>query len=432
MKNLWHPTLLIRKYFLLWYFVVFVLLYRYFIFHVISPWDNIFSDMLGYIERALALAQHQPYQLLDTFYPAGMAYILAPFFLVFKYQTALRVIAIFQCILLVLTNIYLFKIVKDRLKLRYAPYFILFFASYYFPFISYLGYYLAEVTFFFLLISSLYYVIKIIQREATGFDCIIAGLLFGLAMIVKGTLLPAFFLIVILFVLNVQKIGWSKILMFMLIVIVMCCTQIYRNTKILGKLTFISTNGGLSAYLGQAHVWTVFTPNESGGSYHVTNNNFFYDKTLTKQETFNFGVWEQGKFSKMVLNLWQENPIRQLRITFDNVIDLFRIEQQWPARELTHPKVLWDIISQWVFLFLITFPAVFVLISTWFKKRNGTTMSVCFFYILSAVIMAAITKGEQRYLVPFQYVFMIMSAPFWEYIIFSIVKWWVIPSKPLE
>ncbi len=181
---------------------------------------------------------------------------------------------------------------------------------------------------------------------------------------------------------------------------------------ILGKPTFISTNGGINTYLGQAHLLRVYNANKYGISYFA-NNNYFYDKTLIKEETFDFPVWEQEKFFSMVEKLWQENPIRQLKISIKNASDLFLIVPHWPIRDTGEYKKL-DISAQWAFLFLVYLPSLLTLILSFRNKGFLTEILILFAFIFGAVIIAAITKGEERYMVPFQYVFILLAAPFWE------------------
>jgi len=393
------------------FYILSLSFYIIYVFYIHSPWQDIHIE--GYIDRASSLAKGSYPGKWDTFYPVGMTYILAPFFYILNYDLALRIIAIFYAVLLATANYLVFRIVLDFYKSKTGAWLAMVFCAAYYPFIAYIGFYLSEIPFVFLLVLSMYLLCRAFnQKKSRLSTALLAGLIMGFAAIVRSTLFPAWILFLILLIIKRPLIGYKRILLFSLGFLFVVAIQTVRNSFIMERFTLFSTNGGANAYLGQAHIKKVSGTPAYGGWYWY-DTNCVWDKTLTKEEIFNFDGWDESKLYSKVVDLWKENPKKQILLSLQNGVDMFYlVDKHWfifnssASNSLNHK-------FQWSFVVLVYIPLVLTFV--WMiKDRKSRFLNLIFMIpIISVILMAMITKGEERYLMPFQYLMVILVAPFW-------------------
>lgn len=406
----------------IWLLLCFVF-YLYYVFYVHPPWHYIGSDMGGYIERASNLAHGTELKPYDSFYPVGMAYLLAPFFKVWSYAVALKMIGVFYALLLTATNYVIYRFVQDFYHSRVFAWIAFIFSSCYFPFITYLGLYLSEIPFAFFLVLSLYLLIKCFFDTKSGIlSALWAGIALGLALIIKGALMaaiPIFMIyLLVLWLRNKKRFTsfWSKASILSLSLILVYAIQISHISVALNKLTFISTNSSQNMYMGQAHLSAVVNMGPTS-SYGFANNNVYFDKSLGPEQVLSFDIWRADKFDELTKSLWREDPWRQIKISLNSGLDLFHITHQWPIYD-REDLIKVDKASQWLFVVIVDFPVIaFMIYLIWrlitkkqktFLIKYAEPLSILFIALGSAIFTAMLTKGEPRYLVPFLYLLILI------------------------
>lgn len=410
----------------------FFLVYLFFIFKIHPPWNFIYSDMQGYIDRAYNFSQAVPLSPYDSFYPVGLTFLYSPFFMWFDYQTALRMIAVLQAAFLSGSLYLIYLILEKYFHSSLAAWIGFIFTGFYFPFISYIGFYLAEIPFSFFMLLGFYLFLRAFTDRDSSFEkALSAGLMFGLALICKGTLHVGIVLIILLTIVWYRKnIPWRNIMVFIFGIAVFIAAESIHASLSLGKFSPTSTDFGLTAYLGQAHLKSVINSTPTSWTIFY-NNNSCCDLSLTKNVTEHFGVWEQGKFMSLMFDLWKAHPIKQFLLSVNDSIDLFRQFPHWPIRDNPEFKP-WDVGFQKLFIFVVYLPMLLywlaLLISKYWNNANlrkFTSMNSDIIFsqwaalglVTSVIVMAFLAKGEERYLVPFQFFFIIYAAFAWSRLI---------------
>jgi len=391
-----------------------IIFYLIYVLYIHPPWLHIYSDMMGYIERSSDMAKGDPLCKYDSFYPAGMTCLYTLFFIFFRYEYAMRIIAVFNVLLLVLNNYLVFLIIKNFFHRNKEALRGMIFSSLYLPFLLYAGFYLSEIPFAFFLLLSLYLFFQAFTDEkGTLFNALSAGLALGFASIIKGTLYGTLILLIFLLLIKYgRKFPWKKTAVFFAGVTVVLSVQVIHNFFCLQEFALLPTNGGINAYLGQAHIKRSENIHPEG-HYFFYNNNSYFDKTLTEEKTFYFGVWEQDKYFEMVKGLWMADPWKQIKISVNNGIDLFRIIRRWPVRNDREIYGRLDVYFQYIFLILVYIPMLLYLFTAFVKKREKLfPLLIILCPVASVVISSMLSKGEPRYLLPFQYLFIIISCLF--------------------
>ena len=216
------------------------------------------------------------------------------------------------------------------------------------------------------------------------------GLFLGIATITKGTLYPTLLgLIIIAYFGYSRTWNWAKLGYIAAGFGVYLLLQLAHSQLSTGKMSLLPSNGGLSAYLGQMHVRSV--TNRTNGGYTIFyNNNSYYDKTLTKDVVFYTPVWDQKPF-------------------IDAVIDLYRPVAHWPARNDSR-TIPYDLAFQYVYIVLVYPLFVIGIVRSVITKDKLPEWAILLVLVVGVTITAGVTKGEERYLIPFSYYYFIGAA----------------------
>ena len=392
---------------------IFFLLYLLYAFEVHPPWKYLASDMGGFIERARNLAEGKELAPYDSFYPVGTTYLLAPFFFFLSYDTALSVITVLWCALIALSNLLVFYFSRYLGASKTSAMAAMLLACCFYPFFCYVGLYLSEAPFFFFLLAATFAYCRILNDSSAGLTMsFLSGALMGFALIIKGTLFVGLsFLLALLFWEKIKKRKPGQALLYLVGVLAIYGVQVIHISQALGELQCLPTNGSLAAYLGQKHLKSV--KNIGHYDYFFRNNNFWFDSSLRDHETLGFDVYEAPKFNALILDLWEADPWKQIEISLNSGVDLFRITNNWPVLGMDAFWENLDIYSQWAWILLVWAPLLATgMLLLWerltpfrcgFSPRYKSGFLAAALLLLGLVLTAMSSKGEPRYLVPWGY-----------------------------
>ncbi|MFA6423438.1 MAG: hypothetical protein WCW17_03240 [Patescibacteria group bacterium] len=402
----------LRKRALLFFLVFTFLIYLIYVLFLNRPEQNIYADMNNYLNLALNISNGNYLNKWNTFYPPGMPYLMSLFLMIFKQTVALKIIAILLAVFLTASNYLVFLISLEISKSKKIAWFAMIFCSFYYPFITYIGFYLSEVPFTFFMLLAIWFYLKIFinQKKQSNIFAFNAGLILAVVVLFRSIFFPSALLLMI-FSFFLNKKNYLKICYYIIGFILILTIIIIRNSYIMGRLTFVSTNGGINAYLGQAHLAKVNNQTDESTTFFY-NNNCGYDKTLIKEETFNFNAYDEDKFYNKIFQLWKKDPLSQIKISIVNGAYMFYPIKHWPIRNNNFQGSL-DLIFQYFFVILVYLPFVYLIFKKIVRRKFSKYDAVLLLPITGLVLMAMITKGEERYLVPYQYLMVIFVAPVW-------------------
>ena len=366
----------------------------------------------GYIDRAFNFSQGKPLQPFDSFYPAGVTYLYAPFFRIFSYDHALTAIAIFQAILLWVTNLIFFQLVRKYFGGSRPAWVAWVLVSVHFPLVLYVGYYFSEIPFYFFFVASLYFFMRaFLQPKTLWLAAFTAGYILGFALLVRGVLYIALPLLLLIAFFSYKPIPWKKISAFLVGLLLVLTLQAVHISLSLGHFAVLPTNGGANAYLAQTPQ-TLDVRTDDG--FWIKNMNLYFDKTLINDAFVPFSLWDSAQFTKLVVRRWELQPWQQLKISWGNVVNLFRFEPQYPFWYT--PKLVG--ITQkfnYAFILEVYIPLLGYFISLFWKSQRGYLWPtlVLLSTFVSILIIAVVTTGEERYLIPFFYPMIALAAVEW-------------------
>ena len=209
------------------------------------------SDASSYDELGLSISKGEGYVnnggTPNSFRPPFYPFFLAAVYKLFGHSYfAVRVI---QSAIGSFACVFIFLIGKGIYDAGLGLWSVLIFIAYP-PFIKSAELLLTELVFTFILALIIFYLLKI-QKDARGVDCVMLGLLSGIAMLTKSMMLffPIFIIPVFMYM---GKSGFltvfKKYAIVLLSIILVISPWIARNYKIYHRLVPISTQGGITFY----------------------------------------------------------------------------------------------------------------------------------------------------------------------------------------
>ncbi|MBL7661345.1 glycosyltransferase family 39 protein [bacterium] len=382
--------------------------------YIASPVEYVQSDMKGYIERAWRLTQADNFVTYDAFYPAGTTYIFSAIFQVFNFVTGLSVLTWLQVGALALAVLFTFLLAEELFQWRRGALWGALFASLFYPFFGQASFFMSEPLFIAMTLFAMWFFLKINRTEARLEQVILLGLLLGWSMLLRGQGICFAATITLYGCFGFKRIFRNPQLL--LAFSVALTLPLYAQAKFNQHLTntddlFLSSNGAFNAFLGQSRLEALGVHNPGAGYYYVFhNNNAFFDQDLSAPQMFKASIHDREFFMNQVAILWQQDFKRQIVRSLQSVIELFSPYPEWPLRLLDVPEY-YEKISRIVFLVLIMIPVLYTLLTTISFDQERSRIIFLFLPVAMTVALIFLTMGQPRYLIPFQYLLIILSIP---------------------
>jgi 4-amino-4-deoxy-L-arabinose transferase-like glycosyltransferase len=294
------------------------------------PLDYVYSDMKGYVDRAVELATGMPLDRYDAFYPPGTHWLLALPLFVFGFdRTGLWAAAVLWWALSALTPFAMWRFARYHLTIPAAAITAVLVALY--PLhIAYSGFFLSETPALALLTGSLWLAAHAAARDRTRgfFD---AGILGGFAATNRPALIANLLVALVSLPGPIRRRATAALGGGVALVLILV---IAHNSIAAGKLTFISENSGLTFWLGHCDVRTVRAGDQRVGPYFEFAAPPALERGSGKDYVFpDRAAWDQGFFYGLAFDCIRNDGVGHLRTLARGVLDMTLTSVPWPMSE---------------------------------------------------------------------------------------------------
>jgi 4-amino-4-deoxy-L-arabinose transferase-like glycosyltransferase len=364
------------------------------------PFDYAYSDMGGYVGRAMRLAENMPQERYDAFYPPGTHLLLAGIFKVFGAdQTGLWAGAAVWGLLSAAAPFFMWRLARLLLTPAAAALTAVFTAAWPLHATS-AGYFLSETPSLAFLLAALwagYAAVKVEGRRALVLAGA-AGLLGGAAVIMRPQ-----------FLLNLLLLGAAWLIVarrarllapFAAGCALMIAGAVVHNSLAAGEPTGISENSGITFFIGQCEVHTVRAA--GGGQFgpppaNQQNRGRFYD--FPDHE-----VWDQGFFFHKGLECIREDGWSHLRLWGRSIPDLLWTSILWPQ---VNDDSLRGFINLTNVFYAVLLPLILVGTVLVVRDRRGTGQPsgelVLALHLATVLVTAFVFFGDPRFRMPYDF-----------------------------
>jgi len=396
-------------------FVLFMMLLGFiirilYIFIFTTPQDYLLSDMGGYDERACQMVEGQEI-LCPTYWPPFfhifLSWVYRPLKLLGMLQYRTGIFIVLMALLSVMTNWALYRISLKLFSKRVAQ-IVLGIVTFWYPLIYLNVFVLSENIFIPLLYIGLY--ILVCGKQSVK-NAVALGVLWSAAFLAR----PIFMSFIPLFLLWAfyHRFGWKYILSFLSTVLVIVFMMVSFNISTTeGREKTLSSGGGVNFALTWCEAKSI--------EYHLDGYGYSFIPPATvnypenKRIVTNVPFYDQRYYYQMGLNSIKRDP----KVLFRNLKSIFRLFH-------SHMFPHWGNIFlgfQLIQLFKVLNVLFLVLsIATILRVRRGklpmeracikyvSLFVLLFFSLLIAVYLQ--NPGEERYLIPYVPLFIILGAP---------------------
>jgi 4-amino-4-deoxy-L-arabinose transferase-like glycosyltransferase len=296
------------------------------------PFDHIYSDMGGYVERAQRLATGAGLQRFDAFFPPGTHMVLAaPMTLFGTERAGLWAGAVLWCALSAAIPLFAWRLARLLLTPAAAALTALFCALW--PlYITYGGYFTSEIPSLAFLLASLWAGYRAVRLSGwqAGWLGLTAGLLGGVAVANRPQLILnlAVLAVPLLFRLRRQALALAGIVAGSALIL---AGTALHNSAAAGKPTGLSENAGLNFWIGQCDVHDVTTVDPARNITFTFGNPVWAQ--LGRGGSYYFEgylVWDQGFFYEMGLRCIEREGLGHVRVLARNVLNMSATTIPWP------------------------------------------------------------------------------------------------------
>lgn len=344
----------------------------------------IWGDADAYNAMAIGLIEGNGYGGgTSSYWPPGQPFFLAAIYTVFGYN--LQIAYIFEALISSLTCIVIYYIGKTVLNKKIGIISSLI-AALYPTFIIYSGSLNTETLFIFLFTLSIIGILKI-HEDPSAKNILIAGVSFGLAILVRPAILGLipFILIWMLLSSKDRKRDLIKFIAIFLIAITVVSPWTIRNYNVHHEFVLVSTNGGVNFWIGNNR--------EATGTYkwtNMTNNPIINISDEIKRDRIGY---EKG------LEFIKENPHIFLILTLKKFAHFWRFELNFFT--LYFGECFINPIPKWLFMvlapltvlpFIILLPlAIFGIIfyQKWDRKAYLLILLIFYYILIHSIVFAS-------------------------------------------
>src|SRR5215203_904906 len=357
------------------------------------PFDYLYSDMGGYVDRAQRLATGGGLQRFDAFFPPGTHMLLAaPMTLPGTERAGLWAGAVLWCALSAAVPPLAWRLARLLLTPAAAALTAMFCA--FWPlYITYGGFFTSEIPSLAFLLASLWagYRASRLSSGAAGWLGLAAGLLGGVAVANRPQLILnlAVLAVPMLFRLRRQALALAGIVAGSALIL---AGTILHNSAAAGKPTGLSENAGLNFWMGHCDVHDVRTFDPA------QNITFGFGNPVPAQlgrgGTYYFEgilVWDQGFFYKLGLRCIERDGLGHVRVLGRNILNMTATTIPWPQVNNENGQrgvVRVSNLAYSLILPLVVVYSAFIIIRR--RASGGTSGEVVMILQLACVLVVAI------------------------------------------
>ena len=363
------------------------------------PVDHVYSDAQSYVESAMRLAKWAAPVRFDAFYPPGTQVVLAvPLALIGADRDGLLAAAIVWTILSAITPLFVWRYTLLVLSRPAAALATVLCAAW--PIhIAYTGYFMSETPGMAFLVLSLWLAERA-RRERGIMSGLGAGLAGGFAAVTR----PAFVLNVLLGAVPLVR---ARALVRPAIalaagVLLMLALAVVHNSLVVGQLSGISENSGLTFYLGHCDVHAVRTTRSDGITYVfatpvATQLDRGADVTFAERD-----IWDERFFYSEGLRCIANDGLSHARILLRNVFDMGLSTVPWPPSN--DPGVR-EVVSLANILYVLALPFVVLgsvrLVRRRWPEGGGRGELMLLGQLALVLVTAVVFLGDPRFRTPY-------------------------------
>ena len=303
------------------------------------PSNYVFSDMRGYVDRAVALATGAELQRYDAFYPPGTHMLLAgPFKIFGTGDSGLRAGAVLWWALSSLTPVFAWRMARYLISPTAAAVTAVLAALY--PLhILYGGFFSSETPSLALLVGALWLIYR--ARAHAGRAAVAAAGAAGLAGAAAIANRPQFLLnlaVAAAPLLWAWRSRWRPALAMLAAGLVLLVPVLAYTSSAADRLTGVSENGGLNFFQSHcdAHLVRAGTPRLGVfefGSPVPFQQNTGRDYNFPDQQ-----IWDQGFFYGQGLDCIRDDGLGHLSLLAQNIVDATATTVPFPLADPPEPR----------------------------------------------------------------------------------------------
>lgn len=366
------------------------------------PYEHLYSDMDGYVDRAVKFASGGDLVRYDAFYPPGTHLLLAlPLALLGTEATGLRAAALLWLVLSALTPFFAWRLVRDLVSPAAGAAAAVLAAAW--PLhIAYAGFFSSETPSLTFLVGSVWLVhraglgARIPTRSAWP-----GGLLGGLAIACR----PQFVLslaVAMLPVLRRGRAAFATLAAVGLGALAIVVAVMVHNSAATGRLTGLSENSGVVFFMGHCDVNTVTTGSRDQIFY------LFASPVATQRgggANYHFAdhqVWDSGFFFQQGLECIRRDGLAHLGLELRMVLDMLATTVPWPP---SNDAGLRDVVRVTNTGYALGLPVIvaFTIARIRDRGRRGwlSAEMLLLLQLVPALVTAVVFFGDPRYRVPY-------------------------------
>lgn len=394
------------------------------------PEQFITSDMRSYWVQSNAML-NTPWQRDGSaiFFPYGTATLLTMVRLVFGAENheALAIVYAFLGTLLVPL---VFGLAERLTKSHHLPRMAAIVTCFYYPFISYGGYYLSELPFSVCATSTAFYSLRLADGGRRR-DAWLLGLAFALGATFRPQLLASLPLLACLWLWRRKlwpvwpKAHWGRLLLPILLVSVLSIGRFHYHT---GRWGFISGNSALNYAFGRCHASEIgsrtvgyagsFSPPPLGflewRDLHRRDSFIRLDPALQKKIALQGVMWAPEIFEDLTQKCIRVTGYaRQIRYAIVHVIMLWGFNNAWPdsAGGPLRFVMLGHLVAHNI-LFLA--PVVILAIASFWRRFSRHALLAL--HLVALIGVAMLYFGDVRYRVPYDGILIVLALDGWRHV----------------
>ena len=393
----------------------------WFIFSANPPKNFVWSDMLGYVERANRLADPKiKLNPFDAFYPPGTHVLMAPIFRFTKDRaSALDALQWLWFFLSVATILFCGMIAKRLFKHPLAPFIAATFVWTHWALTALMGFFSSENPFTFFMCLALLVGLwgrdmaperKWARTGAYAFAGLLAGMtasirpqfviqaaFIGLPLIDFGSLWGRLRALVRKGLERPKTpwFYWREAIALFVMFLLPCVATMRLNSAAMGKPSGLSNNGGLVFYQGHCDVVHVHMDGMGFAAPVRIQRVLLEGGNAEKKVVHKKRGWDNEYFINQGMKCIRHDGWKHLRRIYTNVADLFAPTEPWPPNQtkFRRPSSLSNVIFSWALLGII--PAACWLARRRWAERWLLLQASC---ILPVGIFFV---GDPRYRIPY-------------------------------
>jgi hypothetical protein len=396
-----------------------------------SPGDFITSDMRSYWNQSNAMLSapfHKDASIV--FFPYGTSTLLTVVRAIFGRDNHIPLAVVYAGLGTLLVPL-VYYLAERLTKTYHLPRIAAIVTCFYYPFISYGGYYLSELPFAVCLTAAAFYSLRLADRGRAR-----DAFLFGTAMAVGATFRPQLLAAIpLIFVLwNLRRKhwpgwgarNWLRLAVPILLVSTFSIVRFHYHT---GRLGFISGNASLNYAFGRCHALTIdasapgyfasFSPPPMGyldwRERHRHDSFVRLDPALSNKLSVRGTMWAPENFERLTQQcVAKSGYAKQARYAFMHVIMLWGYNNAWPDSS--------DNVYRYVMLVALTihnvvflFPTIVMMLAGF--RRSFSRHALIGGHIAALVCIVMLYFGDVRYRVPYDGLITVLGLDGWRRIL---------------